>query len=55
MSSLNIGNICELTGESEHFSLSTVDEITVLFIGSSEVGPDIDIKFAHVDDQNYQV
>ena len=29
MSSLNIGNICELTGESEHFSVSTVDEVTV--------------------------
>ena len=29
MSSLNIGNICELPGESEHFSVSTVDEVTV--------------------------
>ena len=28
---------------------------SVLFIGSSEVGLDIDIKFAHVDDQNCQV
>ena len=29
MSHLNIGNICELTGESEHFSVSTIDEVTV--------------------------
>ena len=29
MSSLNIGNICELIGESEHFSESTVDEVIV--------------------------
>ena len=29
MSSLNIGNICELTSESEPFSVSTVDEVTV--------------------------
>ena len=29
MSSLNIGNICEFISESEHFSVSTVDEVTV--------------------------
>ena len=29
MSSLDIGNICELTDESEHFSVSTFDEVTI--------------------------
>ena len=28
MSHLNIGNICGLIGEGDHFSVSTVDEVT---------------------------
>ena len=30
MSHLNIGNISELTDAGEHFSVSTVDEVTVI-------------------------
>ena len=29
LSYLNIGNICELTGESEHFLVPTVDKVTI--------------------------
>ena len=35
MSSLNIENICELTGESEHFSVPSVDEVTVFNNGKT--------------------